>query len=725
MGEFHFSRCPRAYWDDAIHKIRGGGVTIIATYVFWNHHEQREGEFDWSGDRDLREFVERCGRRDISVALRIGPFCHGEVRNGGLPDWLYAKPFEARSNDPRYLALVQRLYQQIGQQVRGLLFKDGGPIVIVQCENEFMDSAAPWETTQNPAMQYTPRGAGGVEHMLTLKRLAIEAGLDVPLFTSTGWGKSPVAADDFLPVFGGYAFHAWLDDPSKQEATHNYLFLDAHARHHPSFDTATVPYACCELGGGMQPYYRNRPVVPAASVEAMHVVYLGRGGNLMGYYMYHGGTNPVLDNQFMNEHRTPRMSYDYQAPVREFGQLSEAYHHLRRQFLFLQQWGPTLAPMRTILPSDGEPISPTDTQRLRAAIRSDGTSGFIFLNNYQDHVAMQDQTDVRLHVHVERVPITVPAGAGVTLPKDACAIWPLNLLLDGVRLCYATAQPLTRIERGQSVTHCFFAVDGVRPEFCFNAASIRELSVTGGTVTAGDHCSIVTVEPGMHSLIRVMPHRGDEVLILTLSDRQSLAAWKVRLGGAEHLVVSDADLVPSDDGFDVITDAGAQATLWLYPHDPGAPGLQVGQFTVTGEAEGAFHRFTLPSSSAHVDCTVEIVASDRALVRVGAGVMRDLDELILRVEYEGDMGEAYIGGRLVHDHFHNHTPWDLGLKHLLRHDMETELLIRILPRHGDAAPRVEYTTMAAMQVTGTSHCIAEIKTISVVPRCRTTVHRSV
>src|SRR5215216_4084933 len=110
MGEFHFTRYAAEFWEDELLKIKAGGINIVATYVFWNHVEEDEGVFDWSGDHDLRRFVSLCGRHGLDALVRIGPFAHGECRNGGIPDWLYGRPFALRSNDPRYLAYARRLY---------------------------------------------------------------------------------------------------------------------------------------------------------------------------------------------------------------------------------------------------------------------------------------------------------------------------------------------------------------------------------------------------------------------------------------------------------------------------------------------------------------------------------------------------------------------------------------------------------------------------------------
>jgi beta-galactosidase len=91
MGEFHFSRYPRDDWEDELRKMKAGGIDIAAAYNFWIHHEEIEGRFDRTGNRDLRHFTELCARVDLFCYPRIGPWAHGEARNGGFPDWLLEK----------------------------------------------------------------------------------------------------------------------------------------------------------------------------------------------------------------------------------------------------------------------------------------------------------------------------------------------------------------------------------------------------------------------------------------------------------------------------------------------------------------------------------------------------------------------------------------------------------------------------------------------------------
>ena len=189
MGELHYARVPAAAWRESLLKLKAGGITLVSTYVFWIHHEETEGAWDWSGDRDLRRFVTLAGELGLKVVVRLGPWCHGEVRNGGLPDWVQAMP-DARTDSPAYLAKVRPLFAAIAAQLDGLLWKQGGPVVAFQIENEY---------------------SGRAEHLLTLKKLAREAGLDAPLYTRTGWPDlaTPLPFGELLPLYGAHAEGFW------------------------------------------------------------------------------------------------------------------------------------------------------------------------------------------------------------------------------------------------------------------------------------------------------------------------------------------------------------------------------------------------------------------------------------------------------------------------------------------------------------------------------------
>jgi hypothetical protein len=216
MGEFHYARYPAAEWETELLKMQAGGITVVSTYVFWIFHEETEGQFNWQGDRDLRAFLQLCAKHGLYVWIRIGPWDHGEVRNGGFPDWLLkiGDPKNLRTNDPAYLDRVTKLYNQIGQQAKGLMWKDGGPIVGVQLENEYHPGAGPGR---------------GVEHINTLLTLARAAGLVAPFYTITGWDRAAVPATGFLPVFGGYTEQFWSASLTELPPNQNFFFTNIRA----------------------------------------------------------------------------------------------------------------------------------------------------------------------------------------------------------------------------------------------------------------------------------------------------------------------------------------------------------------------------------------------------------------------------------------------------------------------------------------------------------------
>ena len=431
MGEVHYSRIPADEWEAEVKKMKEGGVTIIATYVFWNHIEEQEGIFRWDGQRNLRRFIEICQQEGLPVVLRLGPFCHGEVRNGGIPDWVFTKGCKTRDENPVFLSFVERLYRQIFTQLQGLQWKDGGPVMAAQFDNEY-------------------RGHGS--YLMALKRIAQKIGFDLPFYTRTGWPElaTPVPFGEMLPLYGDYADGFW--ERSIEETAGNYYKAFNFKAFRSSTAIATeqlgeqkerlnkgdeqYPYFTCELGGGMMTAYHRRPYIYPEDAYSMAVVKLGSGSNLLGYYMYHGGTNPEGLTYLNETQRTvatnyndlPVKTYDFQAPLNEFGQKNPQYYLLRKLHLFMQDWGDVLAPMEAGFPCSQD-IAKGDDSFLRWSYRAKDGSGFIFINNYERLQNLSAKKNVKLEACGVKLPqLTIPAGT--------ICIFPVNI--EGIK--YATAQ---------------------------------------------------------------------------------------------------------------------------------------------------------------------------------------------------------------------------------------------------------------------------------------------
>jgi len=213
-GEIHMGRTPQSQWKEQLMRMKSGGLDMVDVYFFWIHHEETENEFNFTGRRNVTLFLQTgtffffnstLERENITllhtakevglkVLARIGPWDHGEVRNGGHPDWILEKAqeegFALRNNNPKYMGYVERWYANLARMMNTLFWKDGGrmcfcfffslptltlsthpinptnlAVVAVQVDNETSD----WK------------------YLLALSSLAKSLGIEPTFYTKTGW----------------------------------------------------------------------------------------------------------------------------------------------------------------------------------------------------------------------------------------------------------------------------------------------------------------------------------------------------------------------------------------------------------------------------------------------------------------------------------------------------------------------------------------------------------
>ncbi len=634
MGEVHYSRIPENEWEAEVRKMKEGGVTIIATYVFWNHVEEQEGVFDWSGQRNLRRFIEVCKAEGMPVVLRVGPFCHGEVRLGGIPDWMFTKKgsdgkaLRMRSEDPVFLSFVERLYRQIFTQIQGLQWKDGGPIMACQFDNEY-------------------RGRGS--YLMALKRIALGIGYDLPFYTRTGWPElaTPVPFGEMIPLYGDYADGFW--ERSIEETAGSYWkafhfkgqrTTDAIASEQIDYsntkanaDEQQYPYFTCELGGGMMTSYHRRVYLYPEDAYSMALVKLGSGSNLLGYYMYHGGTNPVswaerlgkseAEGKYLNEmQRTvatnyndlPVKTYDFQAPLGEFGQRNPHFYSLRPLHLFMQDFGDLLAPMEAIFPCADKEQKKGDNSYLRWSYRAnrqgdDSCPAFVFLNNYERLQHLTAKKNVQFNVCGVKFP-----QKAITIPAGAMAIFPVNIDIDDTHIDYATAQ-LVAYRDGNIY---LMQIPGIPTEISVNGKVMKNLKPNAKPIAKAKH-AIYLLTPEQAGLLF-----SEQTAYEDIAFKASFT--KVKESGAPRTItigVNKAAEEPTDADFE-------QAAVY--------------RIEVPEEAGQKFHR-------------------------------------LLSIDYRGDVARLYANGQLIQDNFYNGRPLLFGLWRLPAGT--TQLELRILPLQKD------------------------------------------
>lgn len=535
MGEFHFSRYSRENWHRELAKMKAGGITIVSTYLFWIYHEEIEGKMDFGGDNDIRAFIEECKDVGLDVVIRIGPWAHGECRNGGFPDWLLKKYYKLRDNNEEYLAVVKKWYQSIYNEVKGLFYKDGGNIIAVQIENEFVDNA---------------------EHLAKLKEIAVECGFIAPIYTVTGWNSASgakIPVDEVVPVFGGYCEAPWENHMNRLSPSPHYFFN--RMRNDSAIGTDLIaknqsdgwqlpyeryPFATCELGGGIEVTHHRRPIIKPMDIYAVSLVKLGDGNNLVGYYMYHGGTNKIGELSTFNETKAtgypndyPILSYDFQAPLSEYGEVREQYGLLNMLHMFVNDFGEEFAPMIAV--DSANSVAVDDTNSLRYGMRTNGKSGFVFVNHYQRLTELADIENAVISAgNIEFPPIDVKG--------EVSFFMPFNMKMGDSVLEYATAQPLCKCDD----TYFFAEIPNIKAEYKFSKGSANIVTVPfenakymrklNGTVYIGGGCNlyeengqIYSVEDGEYICQK---WNGSEFETLTIV--QSAKQSNVEITGVEN-----------------------------------------------------------------------------------------------------------------------------------------------------------------------------------------------
>ncbi|NOV95542.1 beta-galactosidase [Isoptericola halotolerans] len=707
-GEVHYARLPRERWSEVLGHARAGGLTSVATYVFWQAHEPTPGELRWDGNLDLRAFVELAGRHGLEVVVRLGPWAHGEARYGGFPDWLVESDLALRTDDPGYLALVRRFYGATIDQLAGLTHADGGPVVGAQIENELYDQP---------------------EHLATLRKIAEEAGLHLPLWTATGWGGALVP-EGLLPVYSAYADGFWAEADEEWPS-----WSQVHFRYSPVRDDlgtgadvrealdgvvtdggVTVddggaagevqdpgtPFITCELGGGMHVAYHRRPLVQPADVAALALAKIGSGSVWQGYYVYAGGTQRVGAHGTEQESQAtgypndvPTLSYDFGAPVGEHGQVRPHHHLLRRQHLWLACDGEALAAMPATVGGGSD-----DPAELRWAVRSDGRRGYLFVTTYQPARApLPAQPGVQLTVDLDDGPVIVPT-APVDLPAGVSVAWPLRYpLADGVVLRSATAQLVTRLDDVVVLA----ATEGVPVELVLDG----EVAVGGPVTTrAADGATVVTLDvpPGPGTVVEL-----PGVRVMVLDDVTADRLYRLELAGRERLALADAP-VYALDGELVVHGDRPQAEVSLLPGTDvavaGARGAARGGGWVTWEVHlpgAGTHELEVdprpvapappePTRGGPMDrlsAPTDFSGAARVHLEVPAEALAGVDRALLRLDWTGDVGRALVGDEVVGDHFWHGPDWDVDLTPWREEVARDGLTLELLPWRRDTGVWVD------------------------------------
>ncbi len=626
MGEMQYARTKREDWREGLLKMKAGGVEIVQFYISWIHHEEIENEWDFSGNKSLRAFLTEIKDCGLYAMLRIGPWIHGEVRNGGFPDWLLKKGWQLRSNDEKYLEKVREYFGKLYSEAEGYFYSEGGPIIGVQVENEYGHCIS---ENSGPATD---------EHLLVLKKMLKDMGFDAPLYTVTAWGGACTA--DMIPVWGGYCYHPWEFGSEKLPPNHNYVFKDSRndanigaelKANRESRDTvAGYPYFTAELGGGIHCTENRRPRVRGIDIGAMSLCKLGSGMNMFGYYVYHGGMNPVGKLSYMNEFRaqTPysgcasdvlKLSYDFQAPIDEFGNFREAYKEIKLLGLAMPDFGGDIAPLNTCL-GLGTPAKADDLTSLRYAFRKDCKHGYLFVNNYQREYVLPRHENVVFKAELDGECVTFPS---VDIENGEYFFWPFNMKIGKSLLKYATASPLCILNEN---TYVFYSAKTAKFEF------------------EGE------LDPAME--------------IICLSRAQALDAYKITLD-KQYLFISDSVVIQDDKSVFLIGEGDAE--FKVYPELKAAP-----EGFIKAGNDGKFTCYKKVLTSTESKVSFEKISAGKYRISIEYG--EPSYDVVLKLNYRGSKVHMYIGDSFIADNYYNGAGWSFSTRYF---GFPSELIMEI------------------------------------------------
>ncbi|MFT3827969.1 MAG: beta-galactosidase [Chitinophagaceae bacterium] len=320
-GEMHFARVPAQYWRHRLKMLKAMGLNTVATYVFWNYHETAPGVWDFKTEsRNIAAFVKTAQEEGLMVILRPGPYACAEWEFGGYPWWLQKeKQLVIRGNNPAFLDSCRIYINKLAAEVKDLQITHGGPVIMVQAENEFGSYVA--QRKDIPLAEHKAYSAA-------IKQQLLQAGFDVPLFTSDGsWLFEGGTIEGTLPTANGE------DNVEKLKEVVN--------KYHNNMG----PYMVAEFYPGWLIHWAEKfPNVATEEVVKQTEKYL-QAGVSFNFYMVHGGTNFGFTSgaNYDKQHdiQPDITSYDYDAPISEAGWVTPKYTAVRNK---LQEYTKTKLP---------------------------------------------------------------------------------------------------------------------------------------------------------------------------------------------------------------------------------------------------------------------------------------------------------------------------------------------------------------------------------------------
>jgi len=488
-----YARVPRALWHDRLLRLKRAGFNAIEMYTFWNFHEPKEGQFNFTGDHDLNAFLQMIKRMGMYAIVRVGPYYCGEWNLGGFPIWLKVNPqMRVREDNPLFLAAVDRFFDKLIPIVANNQIDHGGPVIMVQLENEHR---AAWGTV-------TPN-----DYFKHLIDKTVALGLEVPYFFSGLHSGNDPAGD-------------WssLDDP---------------ARPNPWFST--------EYWGVWFLHYGPQPQ-DSAIYDRRTWKIIAHGGNGYNVYMAHGGTNFDYNND-----RDMAASYDYGASVGQAGDLRPIYYSFKRANWFARSFGDILE--NSIDGADNKPI--VSDSMIKVTARKSPAGTLTFLDN-PDSIGIQFKLNAPVNSKIQSSSaIKLAPGEIMPVVQNYQLLPQVKLIWAPTRIYSIIPQGNTTTlliyGAADSSAQLYFGVAGKAKI----TRGISNFKMLDGILSFSS--VILPSSPAEYSFVV----DNQRIRIIVVNDQLASRSWFAETGGQTNIIIGPAyaaDLISNNNKLNLITE---------------------------------------------------------------------------------------------------------------------------------------------------------------------------
>lgn len=472
-GEMHYFRISRDQWKDRLLKLKNAGFNFVSLYIPWNCHEPQKGKEIWDGDYDLEYLIKLCQEVGLYVIIKPGPFINAEWDCGGYPHWMLynIKPQKVRRLNKEYLSYVEYWYKKVAKKIKPYLITHGGNVILFQIENEY-------DHLMELSGIYIPDDEA-YKYLIKHYRISRDCGIDIPIFTNEG---KLIRGTEIIDTRTYYPDIPWL-------WKWNFQYFDQKIKQAQEKQPDKPVFIMEMEAGWFTQFGFPEYDVPEKLILNIIKNCLAQGASLINVFLSVGGTTfpywgcrgdiygPPIPG------RGTTTSYDFMAPIREWGEINEKkYYDIRRMGIFLKSFGELIYDTEfcnnvqflkgaegTKIVNKEKIISDTNfetyDQKVLVWERIGKNGGLIFLRNLDD----EPKKVVVSYLSKDRIQEKLPVEGEFTLENYSTYLLPINIRIPNtdIKIKYSTSELLTYKQVDKKIFFILYGEKNTQGEILF------------------------------------------------------------------------------------------------------------------------------------------------------------------------------------------------------------------------------------------------------------------